>query len=104
MRHDNVCRENNIAFKKNSNIIARKIHDSFFLIDISDKYLNDKCALYEINETGMFIWNTIDGTQTIEKLVTLLDAIIIDDVDYQVLYNDVAEFTDSLIAKHFVEV
>lgn len=49
-----------MAIKKNPNIVARKIHGSSFLIDISDNYSGDKCALYEINETGMFIWSNID--------------------------------------------
>lgn len=93
-----------MIFKKNDNIVARKIHDSFFLIDISDNYSNNKCALFEINETGMFIWNNINGSRTVEELVTLLKDAIIDDVDYQVLFDDVVDFTDTLTTKRFVEV
>lgn len=93
-----------MIFKKNDNVVARKIHDSFFLIDISDNYLNNKCALFEINETGMFIWNNINGSRTVEELVTLLKDAIIDDVDYQVLFDDVVDFTDTLTTKRFVEV
>lgn len=93
-----------MIFKKNDNIVARKIHDSFFLIDISDNYSNNKCALFEINETGMFIWNNINGSRTVEELVTLLKDAIIDNVDYQILFNDVVDFTDTLTTKQFVEV
>lgn len=90
--------------KKNENIILRKIHGSVFLIDISDNYFGDQCAIYEINETGMFLWNSIDGTRTAEDLTDLLKSMIIDNVDYEILYADVVEFIDTLKTKHFIEV
>ena len=93
-----------MVIKKNENIVARKVHGSSFLIDISDNSYGDKCAIYEINETGMFIWNNINGIRTIEEITTLLKAAIVDDVDYQVLHDDVAEFIDTLVVRHFVEV
>lgn len=93
-----------MVVEKNENIVARKIHGSLFLIDISDNYAGDRCAIYEINETGMFIWNNINGIRTIKELTTLLKAEIIDDVDEQVLYEDVMEFIDTLAVRHFVEV
>lgn len=93
-----------MVIKKNENIVARKVHGSFFLIDISDNYFGDKCAIYEINETGMFIWDNIDGKRNIKELVALLKAVIIDDIDYQILHDDVKEFIDTLIIRQFVEV
>ena len=92
-----------MVIKKNENIVARKVHGSSFLIDISDNYSGDKCAIYEINETGMFIWDNINGTRSIEDLVTLLKTVIIDDIDYQILHEDVKEFIDTLIIRQFVE-
>ena len=92
-----------MVIKKNENILARKVHGSSFLIDISDNYSGDKCAIYEINETGMFIWDNINGTRSIEELVTLLKTVIIDDIDYQILHEDVKEFIDTLIIRQFVE-
>ena len=92
-----------MVIKKNENIVARKVHGSSFLIDISDNYSGDKCAIYEINETGMFIWDNINGTRSIEELVTLLKTVIIDDIDYQILHEDVKVFIDTLIIRQFVE-
>lgn len=89
---------------KNENIVARKIHDSYFLIDISDNYSYDKCALYEINETGMFIWDKIDGAHTVSDIAVALQTAIIDEVDFQILVDDVSEFIETLAAKEFVEV
>ena len=93
-----------MLMRKNENIVTRKIHGSFFLIDISDNYSGDQCAIYEINETGMFIWEQINGARDIEELVALLKSAVIDDVDPQLLRDDVTEFIDTLIMKRFVEV
>lgn len=93
-----------MGIKKNENIVARKIHGASFLINISDNYSGDKCAIYEINETGMFIWNSINGIRTVEQLAMLLKKEIIDDVDYQIIHDDIAEFIFALAARHFVEV
>ena len=90
--------------KKNDNVVARKIHGSYFLINITDNYSGDKCAIYEINETGIFIWNNIDGIRTVDDLARLLKEAIVDDIDYEVIYDDVTEFINTLIARHYVEV
>ena len=96
------------AGKARSNGLYRHIRTSKEIIrnllNDSDNYSGDKCAIYEINETGMFIWNNIDGTRSTEELATLLKAAIIDDVDYQILHDDVKEFIDTLIIRQFVEV
>jgi len=89
---------------KNINIVERKIHGSFFLIDISDNYAEDKCALYEINEVGSFIWNQIDGKRSLTDIAVELQKAIVDDIDLQVLIDDASEFVESLLAKQFVEV
>ena len=73
------------------------------MIDISDNYSGDTCSLYEINQTGMFIWNSIDGTRSIKELAELLQAAIIDDVDFEVLHEDVSEFVSTLLEKRFLE-
>ena len=51
--------------KKKKNIILRKIHGATFLINICDNYCGDQCAIYEINETGEFIWNHLDGATSL---------------------------------------
>ena len=87
---------------KNGDIILRTIHGSIFLIDISDNYYGDKCALYEINETGKFLWDNIDENRTVDSLVDALQEAIIDEVPRDVLVADVAEYIGDLIDKEFV--
>ena len=87
---------------RNDNVVLRKIHGSIFLIDISDNYSGDKCSLYEINETGKFLWEAIDKNKTINDLVTALQNAIIDDVPREVILNDVSEYITDLIDKQFL--
>lgn len=90
-------------FKKNENIVARKIHDTYFLINITDKYARDKCVLYQINEIGFFIWNNIDGKKSSNDLASLIKFVIKDDVDYQSILCDVGEFLSELNNKGFIK-
>lgn len=90
--------------RKQENIVSRKVQDTYFLIDITDNYAQDKCALYEINETGYFIWNQINGKNTVKDIALELQRVIIDEIDLQILIDDVAEFVDVLLAKGFAEV
>lgn len=90
--------------KKNENIVLRNIHGSCFLIDISDKYQGDKCSMYEINETGEFIWNSISDGKEISNVADELAAAIIDEVDYELVLSDVTEYIRDLCGKGFVEV
>lgn len=87
---------------KNDDVVLRMIHGSIFLIDISDNYSEDKCALYEINETGKFLWDNIEENSTIDGLVDALQDVIIDEVPRDVLVADVTEYIGDLIDKEFV--
>ena len=98
-----VFREINDLFEKNENIVARKIHDTFFLINITDKYENDKCILYQINEIGFFIWNNIDGKNSSNDLADLIKSAINDEVDYQTILSDVSEFLSELNNNGFIK-
>ena len=88
---------------RKENIVARTINGSFFLIDFSDNYSGDKCSIYEVNQTGMFIWNNINGSRSIEELAELLQKEIVEDIDFKILYNDVYEFVSILMENQFLE-
>lgn len=91
-----------MILKRNCDVILRKIHGSIFLIDISDNYSGDKCSLYEINETGRFLWDNIDNSGTVDGLAKMLQDVIIDDVSYELLLKDVVEFINDLKEKKFI--
>ena len=60
--------------RKNESIVARKIHDTYFLIDTKENYSDEKCRLYEINEIGYFLWNNIskDNITVLKNRPTIL--------------------------------
>ena len=58
--------------------------------------------MYEINETGKFLWDNIDENGTIDRLAGALQDAIIDEVPRDVLVADVAEYIGDLIDKKFV--
>lgn len=89
--------------EKNDKIVARSIHGAYFLIDIADNYSGNRCALYELNQIGFFIWNTIRNN-SIEEIATALWNEIIDKVDYEIIYQDVAEYIQLLQQNGFVKV
>lgn len=87
---------------KNDDIVLRTIHGSIFLIDISDNYSGDKCALYEINETGKFLWDNIGENGSIDSLVDALQDAIIDEVPRDVLVADITEYIGDLMDRKFI--
>ncbi|MBP3883492.1 MAG: PqqD family protein [Olsenella sp.] len=87
---------------RNDGVVLRPIHGSFFLIDIADNYSGDKCALYEINEIGAFLWRNIDGKNSLEDLVSLLQSAIEDDVPASILRQDTNEYLIDLKAHGFI--
>ena len=89
---------------KKPGIIGRHIHGSYFLIDITDNYQNDICAIHELNETGAFLWEQVDGEAEIVELVKRLQDAILEPVDYDVLLVDVNEFVHSLVMDGLAEI
>lgn len=92
-----------MTIQKNKNIVLRKIGDSFFLIDITENYLDDKCRLYEINQIGCFIWeHIIEKTKSTDITKELIRAIT-DEIDESIVSHDVDEFIGSLLSIGFVQ-
>lgn len=89
-------------YERNSNYVLRKIHDSFFLIDITDSYNDEKCHLIEVNEIGSFIWKSLEENNTIEHLAEALKSAITDEVPYELIYQDVNEYINMLVDKGIV--
>lgn len=89
-------------YKRNKNIVARKVGESFFLIDITENYLDDKCKLYEINQVGKFIWDHLEVPDGLSGIVSILIDNIKDQLDYRDVWNDVNEYINVLIMQKFV--
>ncbi len=92
-----------MKFSKNQNIILRKVHGSFFLVNISDHYDRDRCILFELNHIGAFIWNSLDVPKSIEEVSIILQRELADPVELSVLENDVEQFVSELRKLRFLE-
>lgn len=88
---------------KKDNIIARKIHDTFFLIDITQNYLEDKCILFQINEVGYWLWNTMTSISNVNELVESLYEKLDKKIDKNILTEDIRRFLDLLAEEGCIE-
>ena len=63
----------NSVFSKAPGIVSRKTENEYVLVPVIDN-IADMNSVFILNETGAFIWENIDGRNTIgeiiEKLVT----------------------------------
>ena len=87
--------------RKRENIVARVIHDSYFLIDIKQNYLDDKARIYEVNEIGYYIWKQLDVVSDVDDIVDLLSNEITEDINRNFIKKDVVEFLNALQSEKF---
>ena len=50
----------NKQYKRNKNIVFRKINDETILVPIKDN-VGDMGFIYNLNEVGAFVWENLDG-------------------------------------------
>lgn len=94
-----------IMVNRKEYIVERKVHESIYLINIKQNYMNNKCCLYEINEMASYIWNKIDGKTSVDEIVNqLLSDMDIEDVCFDEVKNDVNNYICLLAEEGFLEV
>jgi hypothetical protein len=55
------------VYKKNGNIVFRKIADEFILVPIVHD-IGDLNNIYTLNEVGALVWELIDGIRSIKDI------------------------------------
>lgn len=92
--------------EKNCFVVLRKVHDTFFLINIADNYHDEECRLYEVNEIGAYIWKEIDGDFELEIFVKKMLEKIENpkNICFQKVCLDVKEYVENLIKQGFIKV
>ncbi|RKY41654.1 MAG: hypothetical protein DRP81_08250 [Candidatus Omnitrophota bacterium] len=58
-------------YKKNPNMVFRKIADEVILVPIRNK-VGDLQSIYTLNEVGARIWELIDGKRELAKIKEIL--------------------------------
>jgi hypothetical protein len=55
------------AYRKNENFVYRRIGDETVLVPIRES-TGDMDAIYNLNEVGAFIWDHLDGSNSLEDV------------------------------------
>jgi hypothetical protein len=56
---------------RSQKIVIRKIKDEYLLIPLTSD-IADMDSLYRLNETGVFIWDAIDGRRSIRDITLMM--------------------------------
>ncbi len=77
---------------RRKDVVLRRIHGAYLLVDVADKYQNNSCSIFELNEIGAVIWNHIDGIRSTWDIALLLhemveDIVLIDDIERYWLHS-----------------
>lgn len=87
-------------YKKNKNIVLRKIDPSYFLIDITKCYNNTEQNMFITDEIGAEIWNSISDGDSFEMVfLKFLDKLTDDKTDefVECVKADTREYIQKLI-------
>lgn len=96
--------ENKMLVKRNDNIVMRNVHDTIFLIDITDNYMDEKGKLYEINNIGAYIWENIDGKTELDVITkNLMQELVECNISFDTIYNDIKKYVYTMMNYGFIE-
>ena len=61
----------NRRYKRNKDIVCRKIEDETIFVPIKDN-VGDMGCIYTVNKMGSFIWENLDGEKTLDDILSLI--------------------------------
>lgn len=88
---------------KNQNIVKREIHKEYYLIDIKQNYLSDKCYLYVLNTMGNYIWDLLDQYNSPMQISRVILGTVVGSINITDIYKDVTDFLNLLEKENFLE-
>jgi len=89
-----------VVYSKNPDVVFRKIADEFILIPIRQKIVDLK-SVFTMNETSAFIWEQIDGTQSVAHIKAKVAETF--EVEPQQAEVDVSEIVSQLEALSLIQ-
>src|SRR2546422_11746918 len=87
-------------FAKNANFVQREVAGECILVPIR-QHLSDINSLYVLNETGAALWRRIDGTRSIQAILTDLSNEY--DVTSEQLEKDLSTLIEDLLSIRAIE-
>jgi len=89
------------TYGKNENLVHRRIGDETILVPIRDS-TGDMDAIYTLNELGAFIWEHLDGSNSLEDVKRgILDEF---DVTPEQAEEDLLGFVKELVSINALEM
>ena len=79
---------------RSPSVVSRKTGNEYLLVPVAEN-IADMDSIYTLNETGAFIWESIDGKRNIEEIILLVAVEF--DTDTETAKNDVLEFIQSMM-------
>ena len=76
-------------------VVFRRINDECLLIPLTDN-IADMDSLYRLNETGVFIWEAIDGKRNIRDITAMMAGEF--DVGPDEAEKDILEFLEQVMS------
>lgn len=74
-------------------VVTTRTGDEYVLVPVAND-IADMNSMYTLNETGAFIWEHIDGKNSVEDIITELTRVY--DINYETAENDVLAFMDNM--------
>lgn len=93
--------------KRNDRIVLRNCGDFKFLIDPFLSYNTEDEDIFQIDDIGKLIWNSIDDYVSLNEIIDIIIESIEDDAPEEMrdaILNDVEEFLMVLKEHSFVEI
>ncbi len=82
-------------FRKKNNCVSKKIGEEYILIPVYQDADSGQ-SIFRMNETAAFIWDRIDGKNTLDEMVDMVVAQF--DVSREIAQNDVSQFLNDMSA------
>lgn len=83
-------------------IVERRIHGTWYLIDIADRYEEDRAHLVRLNDSGYLAWNALTKPRCASEIAAELVRSSDGDVTYREALKDAKGFVGSLLAKGLI--
>ena len=86
--------------KRSENVVFRKIEDEYILVPMVASAA-DVESIFNLNETGAAIWESIDGKKSLKDIVAEIQAEY--DAEGQQLESDVMTFLNEMMDARLIE-
>ncbi|MGB5684186.1 MAG: PqqD family protein [Candidatus Electrothrix sp.] len=90
----------NSVYRQAENIVTRRVMDETLLVPISGD-LASMDELYTLNDTGAFIWQSLDGIRTLAEIGQRLEQEY--DAPTEVIQADMLEIINGLVKAGLIE-